>query len=82
MTRRWGLPHLTAVLGPDITSLFSGLLLAEVNGTLSRLAAMQPTPGSAEPAGAPDAFADGDRGSELAIQTPIAGLEAQLTRGR
>ncbi|MFD0574900.1 TetR/AcrR family transcriptional regulator C-terminal domain-containing protein [Dactylosporangium darangshiense] len=75
-------PTDVAPVAAVITSLFSGYLIAEVNGTLGRLAAMQPALESAESAGAPGAVADGDRGFELAMQTLILGLEAQLTRGR
>jgi hypothetical protein len=53
-----------------------GFLLAEVNGTLDRLAAMQPTLGSAGPANT--LGADGDRNFEFAIQTLMTGLDAQL----
>jgi AcrR family transcriptional regulator len=65
-----------APVGAVLTSLFLGFLLAEVNGTLGHLAAMQPTLGSARPASA--LGADGDRNFEFAVQTLIAGLDARL----
>ncbi|MFG2059294.1 TetR/AcrR family transcriptional regulator [Micromonospora sp. NPDC048930] len=66
-----------ASVGAVLTSLFSGFLLAEGNGTLRRLAALQPTaPASAD---APSADVDGDRRFNFAIQTLIAGLEARLS---
>ena len=67
-----------APVGAVLTSLFSGFLLAEMNGTLGRLAAMQPAPGRAGSAAASGADADGNGSFELAVQTLIAGLEAHL----
>lgn len=67
-----------ASVGAVLTSLFSGFLLAEVNGSLRRLAAMQPTAEAAKPTTASGADAQGDGNFELAVQTLIAGLEAYL----
>lgn len=70
-----------AAVGAVLTSLFSGFLLAEGNGTLGRLAALQPTP-TAGPATASSADAGGDSSFTFAVQTLIAGIEARLSPGR
>lgn len=67
-----------ARVGAVLTSLFSGFLLAEANGTLGRLATLQPAPTQATAATRSGADADGDARFEFAIQTLIAGLEAHL----
>jgi AcrR family transcriptional regulator len=72
-------PTEVAPMRAVLTSLFSGFLLAEVNGTLGRLAAMQATAESAEPATAPCADTE-DSSLRMAVQTLIAGVEAHLSR--
>ena len=67
-----------APVGAVLTSLFSGFLLAEVNGTLGRLAAMRPTPtGRDRPLHRAQARRR-DSSFAFAVQTLIAGLEAHL----
>lgn len=79
LLRNAGLPVAeVARVGAVLTSLFSGFLLAEANGTLGRLAALQPAPAQAASATGSGADADGDARFEFAIQTLIAGLEAHL----
>ncbi|MCP3785022.1 TetR/AcrR family transcriptional regulator [Micromonospora sp. A3M-1-15] len=79
LLRNAGLPVAeVARVGAVLTSLFSGFLLAEANGTLGRLAALQPAPAEAASATGSGADADGDARFEFAIQTLIAGLEAHL----
>ncbi|MER7457999.1 TetR family transcriptional regulator [Micromonospora sp. NPDC126480] len=76
LTRAGLPPTQVAPIGAVLASLFSGFLLAESNGTLGRLAAMQPgAPGSGTPSNA-----DMDRADsfQFAVQTLIAGLEARL----
>ncbi|MGC1211440.1 MAG: TetR/AcrR family transcriptional regulator C-terminal domain-containing protein, partial [Micromonospora sp.] len=67
-----------APVGAVLTSLFSGFLLAEGNGTLGRLAALQPSPAGAELTAASRPDADDDGSFEFAVQTLIAGLQAHL----
>lgn len=67
-----------APVGAVLASLFSGFLLAEVNGTLGRLAAMRPAQGRAGSTAASRADAEANDSFELAVQTLIAGLEAHL----
>ncbi|MEW2328719.1 TetR/AcrR family transcriptional regulator C-terminal domain-containing protein [Micromonospora chersina] len=79
LLRNAGLPVAeVARVGAVLTSLFSGFLLAEANGTLGRLAALQPAPAQAASATGSGADADGDARFEFAIQALIAGLEAHL----
>jgi AcrR family transcriptional regulator len=67
-------PAEVAPVGAVLSSLFPGFLLAEINGTLGRLAAM-PSDGSAKASSAEE---DRDRSFEFAVQTLIAGVEAHL----
>ncbi|NES39514.1 TetR family transcriptional regulator [Micromonospora sp. PPF5-17] len=68
-----------APVGAVLTSLFSGFLLAEGNGALGRLAAMQPAPAKAASTAAAGVGADSDSSFEFAVQTLVAGLEARLS---
>lgn len=69
-----------ARVGAVLASLFSGFLLAEINGTLGQLCTL-PTAGADrardadEASGVLDAT---DRSFEVAVQLLLAGLEAQL----
>ncbi|MEU5547650.1 TetR family transcriptional regulator [Streptomyces sioyaensis] len=73
------IPRVSAVL----CAVFSGLLVAELNGALRRWAALSPTPTGAEEAQAPEAAqADVDAMFGLALDAAIAGMESQLADTR